>query len=435
MSAHYTGRWSVLVGSLLPMRLAFDYQVTITPTVDPSQVNTRVSSLARGFDVPAGITVDSGMLYVADTGNHVIKLVDAKGLVRTVAGSGIEGFMDGSGSEAAFFNPHALAVSPDGNVYIADSSNHAIRRMSTGGYVVDTLWAGKSSAQAERISVAGNVTGLWSPMGIAVWDTGPTLALLVADTDNHRIVRLTPPAGGGTPWELSLFAGTGARGFEDGSAHSASFRYPRGLAVCTLDSQPVVLVADTSNHVIRRIQAQANPPGGEDGWGKHAAVSTMAGDGSPGSEDSHTKREKPKASILYTTVLPARFSLPQDVACDGHDGAVVADTNNQAVRHVSSDGITLTLGGGKARGYGDGSGSEALFAEPAGIAYDTRDANVFVIERGNRWVRKLRSMDGGAFSFTRGTTTSTSMATPRLSSTVAYITFLAVVAGVVLTLK
>ena len=154
---------------------------------------------------------------------------------------------------------------------------------------------------------------------------------------------------------------------------------------------------------------------------------TMAGDGSPGSEDSQTKREKPKASVLYTSILPARFALPQDVACDGQDGAVVADTVNQAVRHVTSDGVTVTLGGGKARGFLDGSGSEALFAEPAGIAY--LDTDVFVIESGNNKLRKLRNMNGGTFSFTHDT----SMAAPRVSSAAVGITVLALVAGTLLT--
>ena len=81
-------------------------------------------------------------------------------------------------------------------MYIADSSNNAIRRMSTSSYAVVTLWAGKSSTQAESTNAGGNVQGLWSPMGIAVWENGTAFTLLVADTDNHRIVRLSPPADG-----------------------------------------------------------------------------------------------------------------------------------------------------------------------------------------------------------------------------------------------
>ena len=156
----------------------------------------------------------------------------------------------------------------------------------------------------------------------------------------------------------------------------------------------------------------------------------MAGDGSPGSEDSQTKREKPKASVLYTSVLPARFALPQDVACDGQDGAVVADTVNQAVRHVASDGITVTLGGGRGRGSRDGLKSEASFAEPAGIAYNARSQDVFVVESGNGKMRKVRISNGDAFSFARDTSTATR--TSSLSTGALVVSVLSVVASTVL---
>ena len=298
--------------------------------------------------------------------------------------------------------------------------------MSTRSREVDTIWSGRSSSQAESSTELiggvmtyqlGNVTGLWSPTSLAVWDVGGDFALLVADTDNHRIVRLTPPADEGVldaegaplplrMWTLSHFAGSGRRGMENGGAYSASFRYPHAIAVCMgevnsgargrerqsrlsesamqdagreaeVDSDPaqrvVVLVADTGNHVVRRVRAQdtALLAIGESSWGAAAQVETLAGDGTPGSEDSLTKREKPKASVLLSSVLTARFVLPQGIDCDGKGGALVADTYNQAVRHVGTGGITVTLAGGGRSGSADGSGTAAEFSEPVGTAYRT----------------------------------------------------------------
>ena len=295
--------------------------------------------------------------------------------------------------------------------------------MNTRSREVDTIWSGRSSSQAESSTVLiggvmtyqlGNASGVWSPTAVAVWDVGGDFALLVADTDNHRILRLTPPpeadeADEGAPrpmWTLSHFAGSGRRGMENGDAYMANFRYPHAIAVC-MDSSAqararrlsegaageaeegegaelvdpavaalqgvTVLVADTGNHVIRLVRAQdpALLAEGESSWGAAAQVETLAGDGTPGSEDSLTKREKPKASVLLSSILTARFALPQGVDCDGQGGAIVADTYNQAVRHVGPGGITVTLAGGERNGNVDGSGTAAEFSEPVRAACRT----------------------------------------------------------------
>jgi len=404
---------------------------------------------------------------MSDTGNHVIKSVDrGSGAVDTVAGKrGVKGLVDGRGGEAAFYNPQGVAVAPDGNLYIADMTNHAIRRMSTRSREVDTIWSGRSSSQAESSTELiggvmtyqlGNVTGLWSPTSLAVWDVGGDFALLVADTDNHRIVRLTPPADEGVldaegaplplrMWTLSHFAGSGRRGMENGGAYSASFRYPHAIAVCMgevnsgargrerqsrlsesamqdagreaeVDSDPaqrvVVLVADTGNHVVRRVRAQdtALLAIGESSWGAAAQVETLAGDGTPGSEDSLTKREKPKASVLLSSVLTARFVLPQGIDCDGKGGALVADTYNQAVRHVGTGGITVTLAGGGRSGSADGSGTAAEFSEPVGIFFHKGERTAYVVEQGNQGLRKISV---GDLSFTVSTSAASTGKAPR----------------------
>ena len=157
-----------------------------------------------------------GTVYVADVRNHVIRRVYWSGWAETLAGSaGKPGLVDGEQSAARFYNPSAVAVGPEGEVYVADSGNHAVRRVSPAG-VVTTLFAGRSYVTAEMRMGAKAPLGLWNPCGIAAWATAAgTLRLVVADTDNHRILWLTPP--GVTPVQ-------GGGGGGDGSGATRSAR-------------------------------------------------------------------------------------------------------------------------------------------------------------------------------------------------------------------
>ena len=141
--------------------------------------------------------------------------------------------------------------------------------MNTRSREVDTIWSGRSSSQAESSTVLiggvmtyqlGNASGVWSPTAVAVWDVGDDFALLVADTDNHRILRLTPPpeadeADESAPrpmWTLSHFAGSGRRGMENGDAYMANFRYPHAIAVC-MDSSALSLNALVSRTMLDNV--------------------------------------------------------------------------------------------------------------------------------------------------------------------------------------
>ena len=189
---------------------------------------------------------------------------------------------------------------------------------------------------------------------MAIWRDG----LLVADTDNHRILQLSPRSGGG--WRLRAFAGTGNKGFEGATAFVASFRY-RGPSRCAQGAE--VLVADSGNHAIRRVVAgPMTDSKGVEGldWGEHAVVETLAGNGLPGIEDSRTRQEKPKASVLLTYQLAAQFALPYGVACAADGGALVSDTGNHRVRRVRTDGVTVTLAGTEDVGMLDGAGSRTI---------------------------------------------------------------------------
>ncbi len=500
--------------------------MTITSEVetlagDGREGNQDSESNKAAFSYPGGVAVLGGTIYIADTQNHKIRRLDEDGTLSTVAGSGGAGFVDGPADAAMFFSPVGVAVGPDGIVYVADSGNNAIRQLFNGA--VYTLCHGKGYAAADqRVGVEGGAPGdfPWSiaaaasrrlgegaagakgegeaaaplpprrrashlgraptgylpsglayPTGLAVWpdSTNQITSLIVADKDNHRLVRCLPaefangerqwPApppppppvcacadgsmacecfpppppsappeltnstadeegegdeegGGGRRermlresiekptnivyppdgrWALELFAGGSEAGHNDGEAMRATFRRPHHIALCIQKDLTIrVFVADEGNHAIRMLRQMPMPenPNG-------ANVSTLAGTtGTPGTEDSMTKREKPKASVLLTSQLPSRFALPQGVACDsGMGGVVVADTSNHRIRQVNSEGVTVTIAG-LYSGYFDGKDKEAEFNFPTAVARDGQGRFV-VIDRGNHAVRRV-TMSGAS---------------------------------------
>lgn len=226
--------------------------------------------------------------------------------------------------------------------------------------------------------------GIFEPHGVAAWpyDGGAEPSVLIADTGNNRILKLTPA---GDSWTLSYFAGGTDAGHADGSATSAAlFNSPRGIAVCTNNGAPEVMVADTGNHCIRRIRVNtaAALAHGEitatSEWpatvsAAHVVVDTLTGDpGVPGTSDTQTRLEKPTASVLLTSTVPARFALPQGVACFGSGGSVlVGDTYNNRVRQVDTNGVTVTVGGSGLAGLRDGAGTTAELNKPSGLVWSS----------------------------------------------------------------
>lgn len=226
--------------------------------------NTDGTGAAARFMGPEGVAVDaSGNVYVADGWNHTIRKITPVGVVSTLAGSAGEGgSADGAGSAARFMNPQGVAVDASGNVYVVDSENHTIRKITPGG-IVSTL-AG-SAGERGRADGAGSVARFYRPAGIVVGASGN---VYVADSENHTIRKITP---GGI---VSTLAGSPEEwGSVDGPGSVAKFHRPSGIAV---DASGNIYVADSGNNTIRRITpagvvstigGKAGTTGGSDGLG------------------------------------------------------------------------------------------------------------------------------------------------------------------------
>lgn len=353
---------------------------------------TNGTGAAARFNEPFGVAVDdAGNVYVADASNNAIRKVTSAGVVSTVAGGGAAGSSDGTGTAARLDEPRGVAIDVNGTLYVADYDNHLIRKITAAG-VVTTL--------AGQADVAGSVDGLGTaalfrgPNGIAVDSTG---VVYVADTGNRSIRRitaagvvttLTPSQGLNTPrgvavdgtgrilvaeygthtirtvaadGSIATLAGTvGTPGTTDGSATSARFHFPAGLAV---SSDGTVYVADTDNDTIRAIASGGN-------------VTTIAGLAG-------------RSSSVDGQGATARFDDPFAVAADADGVVYVADSAAHVIRRITPDGAVSTYAGSPGSyGSADGTGAAARFYSPFGVAVDTA-GNVYVADSFNHTVRKI----------------------------------------------
>jgi sugar lactone lactonase YvrE len=244
------------------------------------------------FNGPAGIAIDrDGNIYTAEWKGHRVRKITPAGVVTTLAGSGKAGFADGTGAGASFNTPEGVALDSKGNVYVADSANNKIRKISPSGVVTTLAGSGKK----DFVNGVGAEAGFMDPKGIALDAVGN---VYVSDKGNHQIRKITP---GGV---VTTLAGSGKAGSENGRGAEASFNKPFGP---TVDGQGNVYVADSGNNLIRKI----TPSG---------VVFTLAGSGKAGSEDGYESA--------------ASFNTPWGVAVDSFGTVYVSDHNSFKIRKI-----------------------------------------------------------------------------------------------------
>ncbi len=315
----------------------FEYS-TDPDLLPPYQVGTLTGSATAGLTGATGIVSDgSGGAYIADRANHRILRITSAGVVSTFAGSGVAGFLNASGASAQFENPTGLARDALGNLYVADEANHRIRKITSGGAV--TTFAG-SGVAGFNDGAAASAKFLY-PTGVAVDAAGN---VYIADMGNHRIRQVSISTG-----DVTTLAGTGVSGVTaDGSASTAQFSSPRGLAVNAAGTH--VWVADTGNQRIRLILA--------------GSAFSIAGDGT--------------AAFADGLGNSAQFSSPTGITVDADGIAYVSDSGNHRIRRVEADGTVTTLAGSGINGSIDspltGAGlypaTATQFSSPTGISID-----------------------------------------------------------------
>ena len=309
---------------------------------------------------PLGVTVDAaGNLYVSDTLNNLVRRVDTKGVITTFAGTGTAGFGGdgGAAASAQLNNPQGLAVDPAGNLYIADTQNARVRKVSGG--TISTV-AGSGSSGFGGDGGAATSAQLNAPFGVALDAAGN---LYIAEFSNNRIRKV------GTNGNISTIAGTGVSGYsgDGGAATSAQLNGPQAVAV---DGSGNVYVADTANNRVRKI-------------GNTGVITTVAGtgiagfsgDGGPGTS--------------------AQVGNPSALAVDSVGNVYIAD-GSARVRKLFLSGVISTIAGGGNRGY-SGDGGNAFTAQlngPSSLAIANTGA-LFVADTLNNAVRMLQVSASG----------------------------------------
>ncbi len=359
---------------------------------------------------PRGLAVDAaGNIYIADTGNHRIRKIDGSGNISTVAGTGTRGFEGDGGpaTEAQLNSPVAVAISPSGDLFIADAGNHRIRKVS-GGTI--TTVAGTGLPMFSGDGGPAGQAGLNVPLHLLFDSAGN---LYIADSGNNRVRRVDPS---GT---ITTVAGSGARGFsgDGGAAREARLNAPVALALLP---DGTLLIADSGNNRVRAVDAQgiirtvAGGGIGDGGDPRQALLNLPYGiavdaRGNLYIADTHHHRirrmtlgqENPQIETIAGTGIsgfngderPAReahLNFPRGLAVDAAGNLYVADTFNHRVRKITPEGIITTVAGTGRPGF-SGDGDLAVRAElrfPLAVALDS-EGQLYIADAGNNRVRRV----------------------------------------------
>ena len=307
------------------------------------------------FALPSGVSVDiSGNVYIADTNNYRIRMVNSAGIITTFAGTGDGGSSGdgGAATSATLFGPRGVSVDISGNVYIADSWNNMIRMVTSTGII--TTIAGTGTRGSSGDGGAATSAQLYWPYGVSVDISGN---VYIADYRINKI-RMVNSAG-----IITAFAGTGDGGSsgDGGAATSAQLYGPQGVSV---DISGNVYIADYYNNKIRMVNSTG-------------IITTFAGTGDSGSSGD--------GGAATSAQLNQAFGVSVDIS----GNVYIADSANHKIRMVNSTGIITTIAGGAYGISGDVSAAtSAQLYYPSGVSVDI-SGNVYITDTGNNKVRKL----------------------------------------------
>jgi sugar lactone lactonase YvrE len=289
-----------------------------------------------GFSDPFGIAIaEDGTIYIADAGeSNRIRKITTEGIVTTFAGSN-EGFADGAGAAASFNTPSALTIDSNGNLYVADTGNNRIRKVTPQGEV-STIAGDGIAGYADGPAAQARFNG---PIGVAVDANGN---LFVADTYNDRIRMISPDG------QVTTIAGAGTPGYADGDRNNSLFDTPCGVIANTDGS---LIVADTGNDRLRKIAPDGN------------------------------------VSTLPVNINGEDISNPVGLALTHDNFLYVTELDRSRVIQIAPDGAARVVAG-RSSGFANGSDG-ARFNQPAGIAVVRRTGELYVTDSANYLVRKL----------------------------------------------
>ncbi len=307
--------------------------------------------------LPSAIAYDAaGNLYIAETGSHVIRKVDTTGKITTVAGTGTQGFSGDGGPAAAALldSPQGLAFG-GGNLFIADTHNHRIRKLNLATGQITTI-AG-STAGFSGDNGPATAAQLNLPTALALDGSNN---LYIADTRNHRIRRVNLSSG-----TITTVAGNGTQGFsgDGGPATAAAVDSPNGIAI---DANQNLYLADTHNQRVRKITAATG------------TITTIAGAAAGFSGDNGA-------------ASAARLTLPHGLSLDSAGNLYIADTANHRIRRIDADTGTITTiaGDGTQNFSGDGNAATAASLDSPRATTVNADGLATLADTANQRVRQL----------------------------------------------
>ena len=396
--------------------------------VDTGGILTRVAGNARAgysgdegpaiaaqLNQPQGIAVDkSGKIYIADAGNHVVRMVTTDGVIHNFAGNGTAGSSGDGGaandpSNAQLSRPVALAIDGAGNVYIADAASYNVREVTAANGNIATFAGTGTTGFAGD---GGSATGaqISAPLDIAI-DSSSNL--YIADSDNNSIRKVDSSG------NITTIAGNQTPGYTgDGDAATkAQLNHPVGV---TVDSQGNLYIAEYTNNLIRRVDSKGNITtyagnggfglAGDGGAAKSASFGNLLGIAVDSSGNLYVVdlwnfriRKISNGNIstvagggvfLYSgdggPATGAQFNLPGGIAVDGARNVYISDSGNHRVRKVAPNGVVSTVAGNGQAGFGgdNGQAAAAQLNHPWGLALDSA-GNLYIADTLNSRIRKV----------------------------------------------